>query len=164
MKIMKKNNYVKVRDNKNDILFLTTNRRNLIKEGKYYDLFDQIFESISKRNYISVFDFLIDNECFDLADRFFENCNQNNYDFKNDYIEQSSDSKFLFSFFGKEYDKLNYYISNIYSEMLNHENLFVNGSFNRYPDFRDYIINYLRQAKIDKIKNKIVENNVVEKG
>ena len=57
---MKKNNYVKVRDNKNDILFLTTNRRNLIKEGKYYDLFDQIFESISKRNYISVFDFLID--------------------------------------------------------------------------------------------------------
>ena len=59
MKIMKKNNYVKVRDNKNDILFLITNRRNLIKEGKYYDLFDQIFESISKRNYISVFDFLI---------------------------------------------------------------------------------------------------------
>ncbi len=35
MKIMKKNNYVKVRDNKSDILFLTTNRRNLIKEGKY---------------------------------------------------------------------------------------------------------------------------------
>ena len=48
--------------------------------------------------------------------------------------------------------------------MLNHENLFINGSFNRYPDFRDYIINYLRQAKIDKIKNKIDVINAVEKG
>ncbi len=48
--------------------------------------------------------------------------------------------------------------------MLNHENLFVNESFGRYPDFRDYIINYLRQAKIDKIKNKIDVINAVEKG
>ena len=159
-----KKNYVRVDDNKRDITSLISNRRNLIKEGKYYDLFDQIFESIAKRNYISVFDFLIDYQCFDLADRFLENCSKSNYNFKNDYIEKSNDFKFLFSFFGKEYDKLNYYISNIYSEMLNHENLFVNVSFGRYPDFRDYIINYLRQAKIDKIKNKIVENNLVEKG
>jgi hypothetical protein len=159
-----KKNYVRVDDNKRDITSLISNRRNLIKEGKYYDLFDQIFESISKRNYISVFDFLIDYQCFDLADRFLENCSKSNYNFKNDYIEKSNDFKFLFSFMGKEYDKLNYYISNVYSEMLNHENLFVNESFGRYPDFRDYIINYLRQAKIDKIKNKIVENNLVEKG
>ena len=159
-----KKNYVKVDDNKRDITSIISNRKNLIKEGRFYVLFDQIFENIAKRNYISVFDFLIDYQCFDLADKFIANCNQNNYDFKNDYIEQSSDSKFLFSFIGKEYDKLNYYISNVYSEMLNHENLFVNESFGRYPDFRDYIINYLRQAKIDKIKNKIDVINAVEKG
>ena len=65
---------------------------------------------------------------------------------------------------GKEYDKLNYYISNVYNEVLTPENLFVNESFGRYPDFRDYIINYLRKVKIDKIKNKIDVINAVEKG
>lgn len=159
-----KKNYVKVDDNKREIMSIISNRRNLIKEGKYYDLFDQIFERIANRNYISLFDFLIDYQCFDLADRFITNCNQNNYDFKNDFIEQSSDSKFLFSFIGEEYDKVNYYISNVYNDILNHENLFVNETFKRYPGFRDYIVNYLRQVKIDKIKNKIGRINTVEKG
>jgi len=159
-----KKNYVKVDDNKRDIMSIISNRRNLIKEGKYYDLFDQIFERIANRNYISVFDFLIDYQSFDLADRFLENCDKNNYDFKNDYIQKSSDSNFLFSFIGKEYDKVNYYISNVYNDILNHENLFVNETFKRYPGFRDYIVNYLRQAKIDKIKNKLDVINAVEKG
>ena len=54
-----KKNYVKVDDNKRDITSIISNRKNLIKEGRFYVLFDQIFENIAKRNYISVFDFLM---------------------------------------------------------------------------------------------------------
>jgi len=158
---MNKIGYVKIASNKNDILYLLNNRRN-IEKSRFYDLFDNIFECISKRNYVSIFDFLIDHDSLDLANRFMENCNMSNYNFKNEYVEKSNGDKFLFSYIDKEFDKVNYFISNVYNEILNYENLFLNESFDIEQDFRDYIINYQRIDKINKIKNNITEHKLLE--
>ncbi len=91
-----------------------------------------------------------------------KNCNKTNQNFKNDYVDKSNGDRFLFAFIDKEFDKVNYFISNVYNEILNYENLFLNESFDIEQDFRDYIINYQRIDKINKIKNNITEHKLLE--
>jgi len=122
---------------------------------KLYTGFDKLMDRIDSTIYYVLFDFLVDNGYYILADRLFENCISQNIDFVSEFESESMLSCFMTYFEAKEYEKVNYYLKKGFDINVHQPWLLVFLNAKEYSEIMDYITQYNRRIKIERIKSKI---------